>query len=78
MEKGCFLTVRLAAGEHRASAKMEVDDVAAEAPQWKRRLQRRQIEDRGADSSTKLVDQWLRMTGQHPVTWEVLLNSCPP
>ncbi|KAL8271360.1 hypothetical protein Esti_004694 [Eimeria stiedai] len=32
--------------------------------------------DRVADSYTKLVDQWLRLRGVHPVSLEVLLNHC--
>ncbi|KAL8440949.1 hypothetical protein Emag_007597 [Eimeria magna] len=33
--------------------------------------------DRVADSYTKLVDQWLRLRGVHPVSFEVLLSHCP-
>ncbi|KAL8451721.1 hypothetical protein Emed_001883 [Eimeria media] len=33
--------------------------------------------ERVADSYTKLVDQWLRLRGVHPVSLEVLLSHCP-
>lgn len=43
-----------------------------------RRRPARGARERAPDAFSKLADQWLRLQGRHPVTFEALCGVCPP